>query len=213
MRHRLALVTAAGMLMAIVMVARLTNTQTKDAQMTVQFCGYTDYWMVDPPTRISLSSTIHFPREARFTVQNHSARSVVSIWPDSRLQFRGPATNTQVIPQMHATLGPTAAVPISVALRGAEHGEWRLLVPVSDLRFEIWIEKVIGRGLVSGFVKGHLKAHPKWIASDWIPELPHRTLHPPSSVQGSGWVSAIGPVLIPVPPSPSKRNIAAPDAY
>jgi hypothetical protein len=146
MRHAVAILTAAGVLMAVVLGTRLAVLRTKEAQTTVHFCGYTDYWMVDPPTGASISSILHFPREARFTVQNHTVRSVVSIWPGSRLQFRGTAANIQVIPQMQATLGPTAVIPMSVALKGAEHGEWRVLMPVSNLRFEIWVEKIIGEG-------------------------------------------------------------------
>lgn len=52
---------------------------------------------------------------------------MIGIWPGSRLEFRNPTRRLDVVPGFQGVLAPETAMNVTVALTGAERGQWRIL--------------------------------------------------------------------------------------
>ena len=105
---------------------------------------------------------------------------VIRIWSGARLESKQSAGNVHVLPGCHGVMAAQATMEMTFALTGAERGQWRILVPISDLRLFVHVEKWIGEGAISVWIKQHQKKSPHWIASDWVNELPQRSSMPPA---------------------------------
>jgi hypothetical protein len=153
------------------------------ARIKVSYRGYQDYWTFPRPEGelgVSSRSIEHWPREAKFAITRDLPEgSVLAIWPGSRLEFKQPKRCFKVRPGFQAVVAGSGAMEMEVPLTGAERGQWRVLVPVSDLRFLGHVEKWIGRGAIFEWIRQHQKSSPRWIASGWVNELPQRSPVPP----------------------------------
>jgi hypothetical protein len=188
MTMRLKLTVAAvallGTLTALLIGALLSRID--NAGVKISFRGYEDYWGTDHPVLNAGSPEIlHWPREARFMLKNR-IDGVVGLWAGSRLEFKQPPGIVDVVPRCQGALGPQGEMGMTVALSGAERGQWRILVPVSDFRLLAHVETWVGRGAVSDWIREHQKTSPHWIASDWVSELPQRSSMPPVEAERDG---------------------------
>ncbi len=176
-------VTAMVIVVAMALLIGALLGRSREAPIRITFQGYDDYWETRfSPLDASRPPMLHCPREARFMVKNQ-APGVIGIWAGARLEFKQPAKLVDVVPGCQGALAPEAVMHMIVVLTGTERGQWRILVPFSEMRLLMHVEHWIGMGTVSNWIREHQKASPHWIASDWVNELPQRSLMPPAEIE------------------------------
>ena len=158
----------------------------REAGVKITFRGYQDYWETkSSPPDAGRPEMLHWPREVRFMVKNQMP-GLIGIWPGARLESKPSAGIGNVVPGCQGVMAAQATMEMTFALTGAGRGQWRILIPISDLRLLLQVEKWIGDGAISDWIKQHQKNSPQWIASDWVNELPQRSSLPPVEAERDG---------------------------
>jgi hypothetical protein len=168
LRHRTKVLIA--LLATMLLIAGLLvwfATHPPLASLEIRYISFDDYWGGPMP-----------PREGLFMVRN-KRKGLVKIWGPLRVEFKN-GNNTPLVGGPFGMVLPRHhQASVGVPLTGTEHGEWRVLVPVSDYRVVSFLENKPGCGTVAAFLDRHLQKSPRWVASDWMSQLPQRSTNPP----------------------------------